>query len=169
MIIRFFYTFNLKKSFQTVSILNAAETCDILKGIILFVSFYMIDNIEISIFYHQIKSQSIIKLYIFFNMLEVADKLLSSFGQDILDTLYWTATEPQTKKRHYIFIFFHLLLAIFYVCKFVIQLCDEFQFNLKPNFCFFSCPHHISATTGNNIECCYKFKKQGSHYDYDVQ
>ncbi|KAH9419995.1 Transmembrane anterior posterior transformation protein 1 [Dermatophagoides pteronyssinus] len=112
--IRFFSTFN-SKSFQTVPILNAAETCDILKGIILLASFYMMDNIEISIFYHQIKSQSIIKLYIFFNMLEVADKLLSSFGQDILDTLYWTATEPQTKKRHYVFIFFHLLLAIFYV------------------------------------------------------
>ncbi|OTF79125.1 DUF747 domain containing protein [Euroglyphus maynei] len=113
LIIRFFSTFNTK-CFQTISILNAAETCDILKGIILFASFYMMDNVDISIFYHQIKSQSIIKLYIFFNMLEVADKLLSSFGQDILDTLYWTATEPQTKKRHYIFIPFFMFVSILY-------------------------------------------------------
>ena len=146
--IRFFSTFN-SKSFQTVPILNAAETCDILKGIILLASFYMMDNIEISIFYHQIKSQSIIKLYIFFNMLEVADKLLSSFGQDILDTLYWTATEPQTKKRHYVFIFFHLLLAIFYVCM-CFTSCSVRDFQMFFFFSNNSCPYNIGITAGNN-------------------
>lgn len=34
--------------------------------------------------YHQIKSQSVIKLYIFFNMLEVGDRLLGCFSQDAL-------------------------------------------------------------------------------------
>ena len=31
--------------------------------------------------YHVVRGQAVIKLYIFYNMLEVADKLLSSFGQ----------------------------------------------------------------------------------------
>ncbi|XP_039182470.1 transmembrane anterior posterior transformation protein 1 homolog isoform X12 [Crotalus tigris] len=30
---------------------------------------------------------------------QVADRLFSSFGQDILDALYWTATEPKERKR----------------------------------------------------------------------
>jgi hypothetical protein len=50
--------------------------------------------VDTSVMYHLVRGQAVIKLYIFYNMLEVADKLLSSFGQDILDALYWTATEP---------------------------------------------------------------------------
>ncbi|KAF7489230.1 Transmembrane anterior posterior transformation protein 1 -like protein [Sarcoptes scabiei] len=114
MFLRFISSFN-SKCFHSAPILNSAETCDILKGIIVISSLFLINKIEVSMIYHQIKSQSIIKLYIFFNMLEVSDKLLSSFGQDILDTLYWTATEPNTKKRFKILGIFHLLLAILYV------------------------------------------------------
>lgn len=51
--------------------------------------------IDTSVIYHVVRGQAVIKLYIFFNMLEVADKLFSSFGQDILDALFWTATEPK--------------------------------------------------------------------------
>ena len=47
---------------------------------------------------------------------QVADKLFSSFGQDILDSLFWTATESCTKKRHYFIVLLHLILAIIYVC-----------------------------------------------------
>ena len=52
--------------------------------------------------YHLVKSQSVIKLYIFYNMLEVGDRLFSAFGQDTIDALLWTATEPRTQssRRH---------------------------------------------------------------------
>ncbi|KAM7417207.1 hypothetical protein PAMA_017041 [Pampus argenteus] len=65
--------------------------------------------------YHLIRGQSVIKLYIIYNMLEVADRLFSSFGQDILDALYWTATEPKERKRDSIGVIPHFLMAVFYV------------------------------------------------------
>ncbi|KAI2804211.1 Transmembrane anterior posterior transformation protein 1 [Blomia tropicalis] len=100
---------------QAFTILNPAETCDILKGFVIICCVYLMNNVDTSMIYHIIKSQSVIKLYIFFNMLEVADKLLSSFGQDILDALYWTATEPKTKKRQSLKFIFHFVFAILYV------------------------------------------------------
>lgn len=102
---------------------------------------------DTSMVYHVIKSQSVIKLYIFFNMLEViiqyfitilfiytcisiletylittffffkvGDRLFSSFGQDILDALFWTATEPKHSRREHFGVLPHFLIAVFYVC-----------------------------------------------------
>lgn len=50
------------------------------------------------------------------SFLQVADRLFSSFGQDILDALYWTATEPKEKKRAPIGVIPHFLMAVLYVC-----------------------------------------------------
>jgi hypothetical protein len=47
----------------------------------------------------------------------VADKLFSSFGQDILDALFWTATEPRGRKREHLGVVAHLGMAIVYVCE----------------------------------------------------
>jgi len=56
----------------------------------------------------------VIKLYIFYNILEVADKLFSSFGQDILDALMWTASERNERKRRIFSTLLHLAIAIVY-------------------------------------------------------
>lgn len=45
----------------------------------------------------------------------MADRLFSSFGQDILDALFWTATEPRGRKRDHLGTIPHLILAIIYV------------------------------------------------------
>lgn len=96
-------------------VLQPAEICDLLKGIILVAVCFLVSYVDTSMLYHIVKSQSVIKLYIFFNMLEVADKLFSSFGQDILDALFWTATEPRGKKREHLGVLPHLALAVGYV------------------------------------------------------
>lgn len=100
------------------AILQPAEICDLLKGIIIIIAATLMAYVDTSMLYHIIKSQSVIKLYIFFNMLEVADKLFSSFGQDILDTLFWTATEPRGRRRDHLGVIPHLLFGIIYVCEF---------------------------------------------------
>lgn len=100
------------------SVLQPAEACDLLRGIILVSATVLINYVDTSILYHNIKSQEVIKLYIFFNILEVVDKLLSTVGCDILDTLFWTATEPinyQVRNRQRFGIIFHLVTAILYV------------------------------------------------------
>ncbi|XP_064600982.1 transmembrane anterior posterior transformation protein 1 homolog [Liolophura sinensis] len=96
-------------------ILEPAQMCDVLKGIVLIACCFILNYVDTSMMYHIVRGQAVIKLYIFYNMLEVADKLLSSFGQDILDTLFWTATEPRARKREHFGVIPHLLLAVFYV------------------------------------------------------
>ncbi|MCP9264616.1 Protein TAPT1-like protein [Dirofilaria immitis] len=58
-----------------------------------------------------VRGQGVIKLYIFYNMLEVADKLFSSFGQDIFDALFWSSTHSSSS---YVRMFVHLFIAIIY-------------------------------------------------------
>lgn len=50
-----------------------------------------------------------------FILFQMADRLLSTIGQDILDALFWTATEPRGRKREHLGTLPHLLLAIVYV------------------------------------------------------
>uniref|UniRef100_T1JP60 Protein TAPT1 homolog n=1 Tax=Strigamia maritima TaxID=126957 RepID=T1JP60_STRMM len=103
---------NSSKRYQPI--LQPAEICDLLKGITMITCGFLISYIDTAMMYHLIKSQSVIKLYIFFNMLEVADRLFSAFGQDLLDTLFWTATEPRGRKREHFGVIPHLILAILY-------------------------------------------------------
>ncbi|XP_067374076.1 transmembrane anterior posterior transformation protein 1 homolog isoform X1 [Channa argus] len=96
-------------------LLQPAQVCDMLRGLILVLCFSMMHYVDYSMMYHLIRGQSVIKLYIIYNMLEVADRLFSSFGQDILDALYWTATEPKERKRDSLGVIPHFFMAVFYV------------------------------------------------------
>ncbi|CAD5113030.1 DgyrCDS2230 [Dimorphilus gyrociliatus] len=95
--------------------MESAEIRDLLKGLVLILACIAIYYIDISMMYHLIRGQAIIKLYIFFNMLEVADKLFSSFGQDILDSLMWTGSEQRGRKREHLGLIPHAILAVVYV------------------------------------------------------
>jgi len=98
------------------TLLKPAEACDLLKGFILVICGALMTYVDTSILYHLIKSQSVIKLYIFYNMLEVGDRLFSSFGQDLIDALFWTSTEKKDRKREHFGVIPHLFSAIIYVC-----------------------------------------------------
>ncbi|NP_001089274.1 transmembrane anterior posterior transformation protein 1 homolog [Xenopus laevis] len=96
-------------------VLQPAQVCDVLKGVILVICYFIMHYVDYSMMYHLIRGQSVIKLYIIYNMLEVADRLFSSFGQDILDALYWTATEPKERKRAHLGVIPHFFMAVLYV------------------------------------------------------
>lgn len=96
-------------------ILTPAEICDLLKAVILLICSVSLIYVDTNMLYHLIKSQSVIKLYIFYNMLEIGDRLFSAFGQDAIDALFWTATEPRGRKREHLGTLPHLLFAIVYV------------------------------------------------------
>ena len=70
--------------------LYPGEIIDLLKGLLIAICVLVFSYIDTSMMYHLIKSQSVIKLYIIFNMLEVGDRLFSAFGQDTIDSLFWT-------------------------------------------------------------------------------
>ncbi|VDN25791.1 unnamed protein product [Gongylonema pulchrum] len=90
---------------------TASNTCDFLKAFIVAVCSYLMTLIDTSVMYHQVRGQGVIKLYIFYNMLEVADKLFSSFGQDIFDALFWSSTR---KSSSCVRMLAHLFIAIIY-------------------------------------------------------
>ncbi|VDM69132.1 unnamed protein product, partial [Strongylus vulgaris] len=92
---------------------TSAETCDFFKVWIIILGSILMQHIDTSVVYHQVRGQGVIKLYIFYNMLEVADKLFSSLGQDILDALFWTANEPKTF-RTIVRTVFHFVFALSY-------------------------------------------------------
>ena len=100
--------------------LKPAEICDLLKGVVVLSCWVSTWKVDTSMMYHLVKSQSVIKLYIFYNMLEVGDRLFNSFGQDTIDALLWTATESRSRSSsthsHHLGTLPHLLFALAYVC-----------------------------------------------------
>ena len=60
---------------------------------------YVLKPINISILYHWIRSQSMVKLYLVVAMVEVFDRLMCSLGQDCLDSLYWNTTRRPKSSR----------------------------------------------------------------------
>jgi hypothetical protein len=66
--------------------LENAFALDLLKASIIIASSYLLSFVDPSWLYHSIRGQSMVKLYVIFNVCEVADKLLCSFGLDIMNS-----------------------------------------------------------------------------------
>ena len=72
-----------KKQFLTIS-----NKCDILKGLLVWQTCYILSHVaNASKMYHSVRGQDVLKLSVIFSVLEISDRLCSSFGQDVLDTL----------------------------------------------------------------------------------
>lgn len=69
---------------------NVAAVVDVLHASLLLFAAVALGGIDVSWVYHNIRGQSVIKLYVVFNVVEIFDRLCSSFGVDILDSLGWT-------------------------------------------------------------------------------
>ena len=95
--------------------MTTREICDLLRGSLVLACLCMLKFMDASRLYHFVRGQAVIKLYVIFNMLEILEKLCSSFGQDILDSLYWTACEPKQRKRQHIGLIPHFCIALLYI------------------------------------------------------
>mmetsp|Transcript_10374 Transcript_10374/g.15703 ORF Transcript_10374/g.15703 Transcript_10374/m.15703 type:complete len:1075 (-) Transcript_10374:100-3324(-) len=60
--------------------------------IIVFVYKFALCPISFGKVYHWIRGQAMLKLYVLMAMVEVFDRLMCSFGQDAMDSLYWNTT-----------------------------------------------------------------------------
>ncbi|GAW24808.1 hypothetical protein ANO14919_144020 [Xylariales sp. No.14919] len=72
--------------------LTSYHKADLLQGFVLIFSSIALSNLDASRMYHFIRAQSSMKLYVIYNILEVADRLLSAIGQDILECLFSSET-----------------------------------------------------------------------------
>jgi len=83
---------------------------DLQRGlIILLVSMLLHELIDSSRLYHSIRGQSVIKLYVIFNVFEIADRLCCSFGLDILDSYFANDRSPLLPS------WLHFTLSVVYV------------------------------------------------------
>lgn len=70
------------------SALEPDDKADILKGLLMICTCVVLSYFDASRMYHWIRGQNAIKLYVIYNVLEVADRLLSAIGQDVLECLF---------------------------------------------------------------------------------
>jgi Eukaryotic membrane protein family len=70
------------------SALQPDDKADILKGLLIITTCLMLMRLDASRMYHWVRGQAAIKLYVFYNVLEVGDRLLSALGQDVLECLF---------------------------------------------------------------------------------
>ncbi|KAM0786165.1 hypothetical protein ACM66B_006972 [Microbotryomycetes sp. NB124-2] len=69
--------------------MRLSHKCDLTKAAILVAAFAALRRVtDASKMYHSVRGQDTIKLYVLFNVLEIADRLCCSFGQDLQDSLF---------------------------------------------------------------------------------
>ena len=74
---------------------------DVLRSFLFLGALAGLQLLDMSQIYHKIRGQEMIKLYVIISMVEIFDRLLTSFGQDVLDSLYWTVTLLDGNKARY--------------------------------------------------------------------
>ncbi|SPO24328.1 uncharacterized protein UTRI_03596 [Ustilago trichophora] len=78
--------------------LHSSQKCDILKMLLIVLSCIILSRItDASKMYHSVRGQDVVKLSVIFNVLEIADRLCCSFGQDLLDSLFSRSTLSRRK------------------------------------------------------------------------
>jgi hypothetical protein len=88
--------------------INKIRLFDLLRGLMFLISFVVLYRINLSTIYHLIRYQNTIKLCVLAAMIEVVDKLLSTFGQDVFDSLHYNLQKSR-------FPALQILVSILYV------------------------------------------------------
>jgi len=103
-------------------------------AIFIITSAILITFCDSSHVYHWIRQQQAIRLYMLFSILEIFDKLASSFGQDIFDALYSNLRFYRIRKRDRAFLFLHVGFSELYVLVHSIVLfCQLISLNVAIN------------------------------------
>ncbi|WFD45127.1 hypothetical protein MPSI1_003804 [Malassezia psittaci] len=78
--------------------LKVSHKCDMLKGLLILHTCYFLSRVaDASKMYHSVRGQDVVKLSVIFSVLEIADRLCGSFGQDALDALFSRRTLARRK------------------------------------------------------------------------
>jgi hypothetical protein len=88
---------------------------DLARGLLVFIGCYALLMLNMSRVYHYIRGQTMIKLYVLTSMLEILDKLMSSFGQDAFDSLHYQLRSVKHTAAGYTTATVAFLVAAIYV------------------------------------------------------
>ncbi|KAJ2458233.1 hypothetical protein GGF42_002203, partial [Coemansia sp. RSA 2424] len=76
--------------------LSPTQLFDFYRGLLLIATCAILCRMDAAQMYHSIRAQSSLKLYFIFSALDIFDRLLSSFGHDVMDALQSTVTDPRS-------------------------------------------------------------------------
>ena len=80
--------------------LSAVAKSEMIRIILLMLDVTVVFTVvDFSGCYHYIRSQSFMKLYVFFNMLEIFERLMRSLGNDLFDVLMGESVASTTWER----------------------------------------------------------------------
>lgn len=81
--------------------MSTSEIIDLLKGFMFIVCVFVLRSwVDVAWLYHLFKTTSLFKLYFYFNVLEVAEKVVSYFEPGLYNILYLNATETKTDRLY---------------------------------------------------------------------
>ncbi|KAL9940134.1 hypothetical protein V8E36_000839 [Tilletia maclaganii] len=87
------YTTRILRPNASPRCLSSSHKCDILKLALVLGSCLILSRFtDASKMYHSVRGQDVVKLSVIFNVLEIADRLCCSLGQDLLDSLFSRTT-----------------------------------------------------------------------------
>ncbi|KAF8514240.1 eukaryotic membrane protein family-domain-containing protein [Hysterangium stoloniferum] len=126
--------------FHTGDYLPPSQKADLLRTVLIILSIsILVPLTDASKIYHSIRGQDTIKLYVIFNALEIADRLCTSFGQDIVDCLFSRSTLLPLSRKHpfgsHIFrpLLFLLLATAYTVCHTLVLIYQLTSLNVAIN------------------------------------
>ncbi|KAG2186962.1 hypothetical protein INT44_003190 [Umbelopsis vinacea] len=125
--------------------LKPSQKCDLLKGLLLILTYLAMRTLDASRMYHSIRGQAVLKLYVIFNVLEICDKLCCSIGSDILDALFskttlgnyrgqQTSGESISAKRHLRPVTFFFLALTYMILHTLVLFIQMITLNVAINF-----------------------------------
>lgn len=99
-----------KRWYSTNKYFHRSNLYDLLRGFLLLVGCASLQLLDMSRVYHFIRGQSMIKLYVLTAIMEMFDKLMATFGQDIFGSLYWQIRTHSNES-----LFLTLIVACIYI------------------------------------------------------
>lgn len=95
--------------------LSRWQSYELVRGLLIVSCLVVLRHVKSSFLYHLIRSQSFVKIYVIYNFLDTIDRLLTVFGRDIVEALYWLiiGKKVDDEKRYPLVVYVILEFAYF--------------------------------------------------------
>ncbi|KTW31832.1 uncharacterized protein T551_01093 [Pneumocystis jirovecii RU7] len=81
--------------------LKSSEKIDLFEGLLILGTCTILQKLDASRIYHNIRGQATIKLYVIYSVLEIGDRLFSAFGQDVVDFFFSKISNKKNSIKDY--------------------------------------------------------------------
>lgn len=100
---------------------HRTQAFDLMRGLMLIIAILILRLFRLSEWYHFIRGQGVIKLYVLTSMIEVLDKLLSCLGQDIFDALHRQVRRHPVHTQTLIYFLASTVYVCLHACMYFFQ------------------------------------------------